>query len=89
MAYITYEDLCDQFTQKYIDETFKDSLFNEIERLKDIADFVIVHDTQPEDNKFYHFDHVFRKFKYRFDYKKASPNTTVLSNFHDLSFLNK
>lgn len=61
----------------------------EIERLKDIADFVIVHDTQPQDNKFYHFDHVFKKFKYRFDYKKASPNTTVLSNFHDLSFLEK
>jgi len=24
MAYITYEDLCDQFTKKYIDETFKE-----------------------------------------------------------------
>ena len=24
MAYITYEDLCDQFTSKYIDDTFKD-----------------------------------------------------------------
>lgn len=61
----------------------------EIDRLKRIADFVIVHDTQPEDNRFYHYEHVFAKYKYRFDYTKASPNTTVLSNFYDLSFLNK
>ena len=33
MAYITYYDLCDQFTKKYIDESFKDIDILERERI--------------------------------------------------------
>lgn len=61
----------------------------DIRRLANKADFLIVHDTQPEDERFYKYHWVFPEFKYRYDYTKASPNTTILSNFIDLSFLNK
>ena len=53
-------------------------------RLKDNADFIILHDSEPELDKFYGYEKIYPLFKYRFDYKKVLPNTTVLSNFVDL-----
>jgi len=53
----------------------------EIKRLAKYAKYVIVHDTQPEDNHFYKYHWAFPKYKYQWTYKKAKPWTTVLSNF--------
>lgn len=53
----------------------------DIERLKDKADFIILHDSEPELDKFYLYRRVYPLFKYRFDYTKFLPHTTVLSNF--------
>ena len=36
MAYITYEDLCDQFTAKFIDDTFKGETEIERDRIIDL-----------------------------------------------------
>ena len=36
MAYITYDDLCDQFTKKYIDETFRGDTEPERDRIIDL-----------------------------------------------------
>jgi len=61
-----------------------------IEEIKKIANntqYVIVHDTDPKENKYYHYDQIYPLFKYRYDYTLCSPNTTVLSNFFDLDFL--
>lgn len=60
----------------------------EIRRLAQIADYVIVHDTEPDHDKYFGFiDKAFPLFKYRYNYKRRRPYTTVLSNFKDLTNL--
>lgn len=49
--------------------------------------FVILHDSEPENEHLYHYKDIYPLFKYRFDYNKANVYTTVLSNYHDLNFL--
>lgn len=56
-----------------------------IARLVNNADFVVVHDTEPESEKWHKYEKVFKFFKYRYDYKKAKPWTSVLSNLYDLN----
>ncbi len=54
----------------------------EIERLSNIADYIVVHDTEPEFDAEYGFAReIFPKFKYCYNYEKTKPHTTVLSNF--------
>ena len=54
--------------------------------LKDKVDYIVLHDSNDESHYKYHL--VWPHFKYRFDYTKQTPNTTVVSNFKDLSWLN-
>jgi hypothetical protein len=51
----------------------------DIERLQNNADFLVIHDTE---NPIYHYEQVLAAFKYRFDYKKLHPWTTVVSQFY-------
>lgn len=60
----------------------------EMERLSQNADYVIVHDTEPNSDWHYKYSNAFDKYKYRYDYTKAYPNTSIFSNFKDLSNLN-
>lgn len=53
-------------------------------RIAHNADYVICHDTQESERKVYGYNQLFPEFKYIYHYTKASPNTTVLSNFKDL-----
>ena len=57
-------------------------------RFKDSADFIVIHDTERE-SRSYNLPEVFEQFKYRYDWKECRPHTSVVSNFHDLSFLGK
>jgi len=52
-------------------------------RLKNNARFVVLHDSEPEIDRFYGYSRVYKHFKYRYDFKKFKPNTTILSNFVD------
>lgn len=52
-------------------------------KLKDNANFVILHDSEPEIDRFYAYRRVWSHYKYRYDFTKVKPNTTVLSNFID------
>lgn len=52
-------------------------------RLKDNANFVVLHDSEPEIDKFYKYTWIYKHFKYRYDYTKVKPFTTVLSNYID------
>jgi len=61
----------------------------EAKRIKDNADFIILHDSEPEINKFYRYTDIYPLFKYRFDYMKCKPFTTVLSNLVDVQRLLK
>ena len=61
----------------------------EIERLANFADYIVIHDTQPNPKGLdlptdYHYEKIWGLFKYRYDYTKAMPWTSVVSNFKDL-----
>lgn len=58
-------------------------------RLAHQAIFVILHDSEPESDKFFKYSWIYKHFKYRYDYTKCRPNTTVLSNFIDVDKLLK
>src|SRR3989304_370754 len=53
-------------------------------KFKYSADIVIIHDSEPEINKFYRYDRIWDHYRYRYDYKKFKPYTTVLSNKIDV-----
>ena len=57
----------------------------EAKRLKDNADYIILHDSEPEINKFYRYTDIYPLFKYRYDYTRCKPYTVVLSNFKKLN----
>lgn len=52
-------------------------------RFKDVADYIIIHDTERESRE-YNQEEVFDQFKYRYDWKDCKPWTSVFSNFKDL-----
>lgn len=60
----------------------------EIEKYKNKADILVVHDTGQKD---YQYENVLNKFKFRYDCKRYTPYTTLVSNKMDVSllFLNK
>lgn len=55
-------------------------------RMADKADYVVIHDSDGEHNSF-QYDEAYPHYKYRYNWKRKRPYTTVLSNFHDLSNL--
>jgi hypothetical protein len=61
----------------------------EVKRLANLADYIVVHDTQGRANWYYHYSEVYPLFKYRYDFTKVFPLTTVLSNLKDLLCLSK
>ncbi len=56
----------------------------DIKRLKDKADFIVVHDTETAS---YRYEPILKTFKHRFDWKLVRPWTTVVSNKFNLDFL--
>ena len=56
----------------------------EMQRVANYADYVIVHDTEAKSDWHYNYFKAFPLYKYRYDYKLAYPETSVLSNFKDL-----
>lgn len=55
----------------------------EVKRLANKADYIIIHDTEPECDKFFKYSRIYPLFKYKFHYSKTRPHTTILSNFYD------
>jgi hypothetical protein len=60
---------------------------SELIKLHANSEYIIIHDSEPEHNELYHYDEIYPRFKYRYDYTKTKVHTTVLSNFHELNFL--
>ena len=56
----------------------------DVERFKDTAEIIVVHDTETPS---YDFEGVFSQFKYRYDYMRYNRYTTLVSNFIDISAL--
>jgi hypothetical protein len=59
----------------------------EVERFAKSADYIVMHDTQPEDDAMYQFGKIWHLFKYRYDWKNAKPWASVVSNFKALADL--
>lgn len=56
----------------------------EIKRLAANTDFLMIHDTEPESNKFFRYSWIWKYFQYRYNYTACRPNTTVVSNTFDV-----
>ena len=54
---------------------------DDIKRLMSYAQCIVIHDSQGRAGKHYHYEEIYPLFKYRCGYGKALPQTTVLSNF--------
>lgn len=59
----------------------------EAKRVAQKANFVILHDTEPNRREEYVFSEIHKMFKYSFDYTDLQPNTSVFSNFVDITNL--
>lgn len=70
----------------FIDHHPSERRMVELERFKDSADYIIVHDTERTSRE-YNKQEIFDLFKYRYDWKDCKPWTSVFSNFKDLSKL--
>lgn len=68
----------------FIDHSPKHRRPVDIARLADKADYLVIHDTDPERDNLYRMSRIWGLFKYRYDYTKMTPYTTVVSNFKDL-----
>lgn len=78
----------------FIDHGPNERRVKEIERLANYAEYIVIHDTQPNFHNVdlptnYHYEKIWPLFKYRYDYTKLLPWTSVVSNFHNLDFLNE
>jgi len=58
-----------------------------IKRLTHNCDYIIVHDTEGRWKHKFKYHEIYSLFKYRYDYNKVLPHTSVLSNLKDLSNL--
>lgn len=56
-------------------------------RLAKNALFVVLHDSEPEQDKYFKYSRIYKHFKYRYDYTTCRPHTTILSNFIDPKIL--
>lgn len=56
-------------------------------RFADKADYIVLHDAGPNSHAKYGYDKIYPFFKYRHDWTGYKVNTTVLSNFKDLAWL--
>lgn len=59
----------------------------EIARIANNADYIIAHDSELKHDKDYQYSKITPLFKYRRDFNKFYPNTTVFSNFKDITNL--
>jgi hypothetical protein len=57
------------------------------QKLANNAQLVVCHDSELEVSDYYKYDEISKLFKYRYDYKDLMPNTSVFSNFIDITNL--
>lgn len=60
----------------------------EIERLREYAMLIVVHDTEPKHARAYNYEPILTSFRYRWDYRPAGlPHTTVVSTCVDVPWI--
>jgi hypothetical protein len=83
---------CDKFDQQewglvLIDHRPAKERANSAIRLKDKAKIILLHDSEPEIDRFYRYGRAYKHFKYVHQFTHIMPNTTILSNFIDVERL--
>ncbi len=68
----------------FVDHGPAERRIEEIKKFKDNCDYMVIHDTQPQANVYYRYSHIWSLFKYRYDYTKIIPWTSVVSNVKEL-----
>jgi hypothetical protein len=74
----------DRYGTVFVDNSPASQRLPMIQRFADKAECLVVHDTE---DKQYDIEEELNKFKYRYDYTKVTPHTTVVSNVNDLTFI--
>jgi hypothetical protein len=67
-----------------IDHSPDERRWVDIKRLANLAEYIVIHDSNFSAVKHYGYERIWGLFKYRYDYTKLNPNTAVVSNFHNL-----
>lgn len=70
-----------------IDHAPDERRWKDIKKLANWAEYIVIHDSNLSWIKEYGYEKIWDLFKYRYDYTKLNPNTTVVSNFHKLDKL--
>lgn len=68
-----------------IDHSPKGKRYVDAIRLRDNADYIVLHDTDLSTERLYHYSKVYPYFKYIYQYTKIEPHTAVISNFKDVT----
>lgn len=71
----------------FIDQSPESVRNKTVTALKNNADYIVMHDTSPEYDKKYQFSKIWDQFQHIFHYKKAEPNSSVVSNYFSLEDL--
>ena len=61
----------------------------EIRRLANSVDYIVVHDTEKKRDRQYRYSEIYPLFKYHYKFRGATPHTSILSNFKDLKEFKK
>jgi len=67
-----------------IDHSPSGRRIEEIRKLANLVKYMVIHDSEPEKDREYHYSTIYPLFKYRYDFKDAVHNVVLLSNLVDL-----
>jgi len=68
-----------------IDQTPDNSRTVAVRRLANLAKYIVIHDSNEQQDKIYHYSEIYPLFKYKTVWDKDKNHATVLSNFVDLT----
>lgn len=80
-------DIEKEWSVVLIDQTPDSSRVEEARRVANLAQYVIIHDSNENMESNYHYSEIYPLFKYKKIWNLDSNHATVLSNFNDLSNL--
>lgn len=80
-------DLSERWSVVLVDHEPARRRKEEIKRLANSADYIVVHDTNPRLDGKYRYSEIYPLFKFRKDFNLEKPYTAILSNFKDLSLI--
>jgi hypothetical protein len=63
-----------------VDHSPAERRIEEIKKFADKADYVVIHDTEPDRENEYHYSGIWPFYKYIYHFNKISPWTSVVSN---------